>query len=135
MKVAATAPTESTLAKSEGQYELIVVVRSIEDLRTRRQKARITFDVIESPVEARQPFAIVFYPDNGQTRSGHFPVLSRLTLRDKCRLSYREHKLVRVEILESRSTLREIMKNHPTTGPNATPIGPRERDPTGAVHP
>ncbi|HOD80441.1 MAG TPA: hypothetical protein PKG77_03420 [Phycisphaerae bacterium] len=101
---------EPTSTALEGTYEIIAVVGTVENLPTRRQKARVAFDVICCPFEVREPLGVVFYPDNGQTRGGHFPILSELAPGDTCRLTYRSHDLVNVERVLRRSPARDLFQ-------------------------
>lgn len=103
-------PREAASAVPEGRYEIVAVVRGAERLATRREKARITFDVICCPFEVREPLDITFYPDNGQTRGGHFPILGELASGDTCRLTYRSHDLVNVERVLRRSPARDLFQ-------------------------
>ncbi len=101
---------EPTSTALEGTYEMIAVVGTVEDLPMRRQKARIAFDVICCPFEVREPLGVVFYPDNGQTRGGHFPILGELASGDTCRLTYRSHDLVNVERVLRRSPAGDLFQ-------------------------
>ncbi len=103
-------PREAASAVPEGRYEIVAVVRGAERLATRREKARITFDVICCPFEVREPLDITFYPDNGQTRGGHFPILGELASGDTCRLTYRSHDLVNVERVLRRSPAGDLFQ-------------------------
>jgi len=103
-------PRETASAVPEGRYEIVAVVRGTERLATRREKARITFDVICCPFEVREPLDVTFYPDNGQTHGGHFPILGQLASGDTCRLTYRSHDLVNVERTLRRSPVRDLFQ-------------------------